>query len=773
MRNCSFVNNTAASQSALKVQATNFTLLDAVFEDNSANATDAGGLSLSCSNESRCDFYVANSTFKNNSALLRGGGLAWSYRPTLENITYADNRAVYGPNVASFGVKLVLCDSKPTSKMQGNSYVGLASGQRLPEPVVIALVDHEGLIVRTDNSSIGQIYAEDSISTSVIGVTRVSAKQGVYTFTEAIVIARPGLGIKLKFASDALTQLSNADELRLEAALRACVPGEAQVGQECVKCQAGTYSLDPSELCKSCPDGATCYGGSLMVPKAEYWRSGKTTANFIECPNPAACLGSPYIVPALTGLCARGYRGNLCHSCEYDFSRSSTDLCARCPDKTSNALRLVGLVLGVCLLCGVLVWSSLKTAYQPQSLQSIYLRIFTGYLQLITLTTQLDLDWPAFVLAYFEVLNYPSSLGQQLFSVDCYLAGNDGSTDSTYFDKLVILAVLPLFLGIFTCIYWGVVYFFRRKRSVFKIELVATLMVLFFLMHPSLVKEYFNVFNCRLIEGQLWLNSNLNIKCFDDRHLTYALTVAFPSIIVWGIGVPSLILGRLIKGRSQLYQVSMKGRFGFFYNGFKMSHFYWEFLILYRKIIIIVIVVFLGSESIPVQALSLMLVLLTFLFLQYSQEPYTLSKLNHIELRGILVSSITIYCGLYYLTRDLGEEAKIVLMVVMVGANCFFFYFFVLHFTNSIMFSLALYLPFLRKYYPVADPFTSVPVSGPSFSTSVYTKSDDPTKFFTLALYTKPQPAPIVNLAPHMDSFYESQMQNFYESQTYPDSYEF
>jgi hypothetical protein len=393
----------------------------------------------------------------------------------------------------------------------------------------------------------------------------------------------------------------------------------------------------------------------------------------------------------------------------------------------------------------------------PQSLQSIYLKIFTGYLQLVTLTTQLDLDWPQFVLNYFQAQSYAASLNQQVFSVDCYLASDEGSQESAYFGKVLILAIMPALLGTGAVACWAGLYYFKRDKRLLKVELVATLVVLFFLVHPSLVKEYFDIFNCRRLEGQLWLNSDLSIRCFDAQHTTYAIGVALPAIIVWGIGVPSFILGVLVRRHRLLYRVSTKARFGFLYNGFKRTHFYWEFLILYRKILIISLAVFLGSESVPVQALSVMVILVSFLFLQYWQEPYTIDELNKMELRAILTASITIYCGLYYLTQHLGEGAKIAMLVVMVVTNCYFLYFFLRLFTASFVHSLAQHFSFLRRHFKVQDAFPFVPLTHDSLSRAAFNLSDDPTKFFTLA--SQAQTVQSSDLELHdLQMYYEAQL---------------
>jgi hypothetical protein len=57
--------------------------------------------------------------------------------------------------------------------------------------------------------------------------------------------------------------------------------------------------------------------------------------------------------------------------------------------------------------------------------------------------------------------------------------------------------------------------------------------------------------------------------------------------------------------------MAMKRTLGFLYLGYVDHKFYWEFVILYRKISIAFISVFLVSISIDVQALAVMCVLLT------------------------------------------------------------------------------------------------------------------------------------------------------------------
>jgi len=175
--------------------------------------------------------------------------------------------------------------------------------------------------VTTDNSSIADISPDSSDNVTVTGVTRVQASKGVYYYSEVKFSAEPGTEIRVKVASDALASVeadasgySSLENLNVGMQVRECLAGESLVGKECVRCDSGTYSLDPAISWAACPTGAQCLGGNLILPKAGYWRPSKYTDTIFECPNPAACIGQPHIMPSLTGDCALGYRGNKCQA---------------------------------------------------------------------------------------------------------------------------------------------------------------------------------------------------------------------------------------------------------------------------------------------------------------------------------------------------------------------------------------------------------------------------------------------------------------------------
>jgi hypothetical protein len=267
-----------------------------------------------------------------------------------------------------------------------------------------------------------------------------------------------------------------------------------------------------------------------------------------------------------------------------------------------------------------------------------------------------NFDWPSLIIEMFKVTSQVDNSSSQVLSVDCMIQGDE----DPFFIKLIALVLLPPVIGILLLLAWGVIFYIYRIRKV-KIEhliakVIGSLTVVFFLIIPTIIKFMFATFNCMGIEdGEYWLLANLEIRCWEGDHLFYALTCALPGIIIWVITTPALSILFLSRRRKDLNDIEQKLKFGFLYHGFKESRFYWEFVILYRKVILIALAVFLTNYSINAQALSVLLTILLYLWLQYYYRPYTLDELNDLEITAILATSGTIYAGLYYLTVNLSN----------------------------------------------------------------------------------------------------------------------
>ena len=103
-------------------------------------AKNGGAIKIDCSYLIPCHNAILNSKFINNSALNEGGAIKYtSYPPILSNNSFENNIGIYGPNIASYPVKVM--------KITGNklddftSLTDVSSGEKLEYSIPLAVVD--------------------------------------------------------------------------------------------------------------------------------------------------------------------------------------------------------------------------------------------------------------------------------------------------------------------------------------------------------------------------------------------------------------------------------------------------------------------------------------------------------------------------------------------------------------------------------------------------------------------------------------------------------
>ncbi len=77
--------------------------------------------------------------------------------------------------------------------------------------------------------------------------------------------------------------------------------------------------------------------------------------------------------------------------------------------------------------------------------------------------------------------------------------------------------------------------------------------------------------------------------------------------------------------------LEVKTRYGFLFNGYGPRTYYWEVVILFRKVFLVISTVFLSTISPETQVLSCMFVVFVNIALQIYNKPYYTSTLNRME----------------------------------------------------------------------------------------------------------------------------------------------
>eukprot|EP00347_Sterkiella_histriomuscorum_P016469 403353061 len=677
-----------------------------------------------------------NVTFKANEAGWYGDSLSSyaqqlmfltqsEYDKQLEKVAFGENnqRTLYQKReLQSIGITNA-----------SNSYVmsNVRSGGQIPY-FYLAHVDKYGQIVGDDDTSKLRVQVDSSSyeknrdtltytpvlegSQSFLTFAGVSAIQDL-TFTAA-----PGYKYRLSFTSSGIddslpenkkfmkTNQITAIDYNFFVKLRECIVGEyfTQVGK-CIYCEANVgFSLikmtSPGD-CEECPvERAYCEGGANLGPRPGYWRRTNSSSNFIKCMNPSACLG--WFPLDLTtyqplGQCADGYQGILCAQCKAGYSSTGNFQCGKCPGMAQNIIIMMLIIIGVGLMFVMMVRSTLAGALEKKNAVSIYMKILMNHFQLILLVSSFNFSWPEQVEKFFSSSQPVAEASTQIFSIDCFMADQgNGEDDSnkfrTFFLKLLAFALLPVILASSSALFW-LIHKSLKQTKFQKGKAISTLVITLFLVHPSIVQYMFDDFNCKNIDGESRIYKDLQTVCWSSLHTFWSYFVAMPSIVVWGLGIPAFAFVLLTRERKKLGTLEIREKLGFLYNGYKHDFYYWEIVIMYRKIILIFIAVFIQNYGVMVQALIVFLLLIICLILNLKTKPFFLVELNDLETLSLLTSIMSVYCGIYFVANvpdeyqkdipqevkggiDLGSQTEMFFFAVILISNLLFFMYWVLKF---------------------------------------------------------------------------------------------
>ena len=714
----SFINNNSTGNgTGINLSDMNLILTNSTIANNHAGV-DGGGLYLATPICKTCVFNITgNTSILNNTSNRNGGGIVWhDYKPNVDNsVLIINNNASYGNDFASSPANLVV--EGPRMLISSNDTFlidGAAPGQLFTGSYLIALVDTYNIMIETDSSSKLVIETTlDSPGLILRGQTSFIANNGIFNISNFIPNSEPGTSHYFYAKTSAISPHATRnddnvynDTILININLRECIYGEKISSEACTICPEGTFLINPDVQCLSCPNGGNCTGGNNIMVQAGYWRSSNMSKIMYPCPISLACLGSINATD-ISGSCAIGYTGPMCTACTAGYTKKNSGACSLCPSKSQNILFLFIIFVGILLICIIIVSSAIKTAFSPKSYQSIYLKIFTNYIQLIFLASQFQLQWPPYIEQLFGISQQANSSVDTIFSVDCYMSSTDISDPAnSYYYKLILYALMPLIIFFVSFLFWIGYCFYKDSLEYLKDRFPLTMIVVFFLIYPTIVKFIFFYFSCGDIDTiGSFLEANTTINCLDTRYRQYAFIVAIPSILVWAVGLPTMVLIIMIKRKRFLYRSSNKIIFGFLYNGYKLSRFYWEFVIMYRKVIMVAIAVFLNRYSIAIQGLTIVLVVLIFLFSHHEFQPYNTFKFNHLELQALIIAAVTLYCGLYYTTNDIDSGLQLFLFIIIVAGNIYFCLSWLYWMIKSIIDLIAKSFPVLLCYWKKGDAY--------------------------------------------------------------------
>jgi len=710
----------------------------------------AGAIYQTSSTSTAQNTTIIGSSFIANSAQVIGGAIYFDFSPPTVSSTcvFDSNFATVENHIASYPVTLIAYHSSNTTLatyIPGTTpttnalsaleyWTDVGSGVTTDQDHSFILLDMYSQVVYDDNSSTLTLSPDgftDSTKSSFSSKLSYTASQGFYNVSDFKWNYRVGKSLQITFKSSAIKSYSTlpvstltiTPSVKVQATFRDCGMGEYNVIsgslKTCSECPSGFWQTSLSTSASSCTscdlDSTICRGGSNVGPRYGYWRLNSTADLVLACPREESCLGNSdsSSIETLdpTGACAEGYEGNLCYQCEDGWGRGGSGACVNC--EKNSAFSYFLLFIMIALQVGFVAYGVRQMIYYCQVYTkkvvsidaSTLLRILISYAQIFNLIIDVDITWPYTLGKFLKITAKLSSITDQLFSVDCFFnKGVEALGIELPFIKALYTALIPFAFILVSVIFW--LAFFRIKKRPIRGNkqlvnyIITTTVIICFSLQTSVIKSNFALFKCdNLYRDDAPLNfleNYYDTKCWEGAHTRWALGLAVPSLFVWVIIIPGWMMNILHKNRHTLHRIQMTQRYSFIYNGFNSSKYFWEGTIMIRKLLFIANTVFTKSVNLQI-FLNLLLLILSFM-VHAKGQPYSAKDLNHLEKVGLISIGIVNLAGFYFQVVTDGGAINVLVAIVGVFGNLFFFVVFLRLFVGAYMEELKKNKHFMKLY---------------------------------------------------------------------------
>jgi hypothetical protein len=408
--------------------------------------------------------------------------------------------------------------------------------------------------------------------------------------------------------------------------------------------------------------------------------------------------------------CADGYVGRLCHRCTAGYSRDGRDKCAPCfaTGVGAQALAFLGISL-IFIVFAILIYSSMATTLEDPTNTSIILKIAASHMQIIAIASGLPFKWSAVTVTLFRSFDVISSVSEDVVNLECvYSEEGDRSDDNSVVYATTTLILLgPFIFVMVVSIFWFIVHYVKKykfqQNSIITIDqhrskikktrtqakakakqetaapawektrdnIIVSVIVVMVVVHPTLTRKSVQLLTCDTLgtdDKQTYLRRDLQIICWQGSHIAWALTVGIPFLILYALGIPLVSLFVMYRRKHKLHtDSSTVSRFGFLYLGYNKSTWYWEAIVMLRKVSMVMIDVVLGPAGVAVQALVALLMLALMFVATLQWKPFEALHVGRLEMISLVTSFMTLWTGSFFWASanvELGTTVSIFIVII-------------------------------------------------------------------------------------------------------------
>jgi hypothetical protein len=459
-------------------------------------------------------------------------------------------------------------------------------------------------------------------------------------------------------------------------------------------CQPGYFRPNntlPGIDCNACPTGGNCTGlGFSPTPQPGYWyntinsRPNAGSYIFDSCePHPLRCTG----VLSVNGGCATGRSGVLCGDCMSGWFKSGED-CKMCTDDVRLRFIIVVAVI-IALVIVFFKFAQLKVAY----LSSISIAV--SYFQIIAVFSLYDFKWPQSLKNAIQVLQF-INLNIDIVVPECIsiityglkwgvtvsLPAIFGACLIAAFSLELMRSIIVVWTGPLLKPYimnWYRIdnrnfvtkFCTEQRRDIamllcnpkngpemkeFSDMCIHTFMIIISFSYVFVITKASEIFNCQWVpeSGLNIMVADTTVTCYQGVWWAY-FPFSIGLIIAFGLGTILLFLYITLNRKKIVKDKVFNDRFRFLFVRFRNERLFWEAVIVIRKLLISVAIIFFAGYPMLVILFCMFVIFCSFI-LQTHHVPFRRVFHNIMEYVQLLATEFLLFAALLFYVDAFPDE---------------------------------------------------------------------------------------------------------------------
>ena len=519
-------------------------------------------------------------------------------------------------------------------------------------------------------SNDGVTFASPTVQLKVTGSCDTIKPNSVPRGTECV--CQPGyqdMGGFCQLCSDGTYQPSYAQQSCLPCDASedtSGVLGSVSVGA-CL-CKTGTYRKTPTDaFCSACPAGLRCTQNETISVLPGFWRATADSVILTEChSNSLQCPGG-------TGygntLCAKGYKGPLCSVCRKGYGLLGT-ACLPCPSKGLNGF-VVFVIAGVALAAVYVLVKSTTREESKNDTMGVTIKITFSYLQVLYYEGKLAANWSHRSNEFFSSL-IPVTLSPSFLSIQC-------ATEFSFYKNITLMMILPLLIFVavmlYHILYWVFKMYTAKRDTFFWMDISEDakkiVLVLLYTAHPTISQDVIRSFQCVDVPGTgtSFMRDDMRIDCSSPSYHRYVIIAAL--YVVFYIGGFLLYVFACLRINKESVESVNNGMYIlegktliFFVRGYWNHSYLWEFVIISRKLGVVIVNALLPPQ---LQLVWASVIITTSLWLTVIARPFRSVIVGRLEVMSLSALAFTILLGFHGQLMVHPKQVAIFALLVIVN----------------------------------------------------------------------------------------------------------